>query len=115
MLEDAVALSPAAVTGIGIAVLVYGLLELVEATGLWLGKRWGEYFSVAVNSVFIPLESYELIDRVTVFKVAALIVNLAAESWLIWRKRLFGARGGEAAYRAEHRSHSVLAETAEQH
>lgn len=108
MLEQAFTLSPTAVTWIGIAVLSYGLLELVEATGLWLGHRWGEYFSVVVTSVFIPLEIYELLDRVTVFKVAALVINLAAVAWLIWRKHLFGVHGGEAANRAQHQAANLL-------
>lgn len=108
MVEQAVDLSPAAIIWIGIAVIGYGLLQLVEATGLWLGKRWGEYFSVIVTSVFIPLEIHELIDRVTVFKVAALVINLAAVIWLVWRKRLFGVRGGEAANRAQHAAANLL-------
>lgn len=108
VIEQAVALRPTAVTWIGIAVLSYGLLELIEATGLWLGKRWGEYFSVVVTGIFIPLEIYELVDRVTVFKVAALTINVAAVLWLIWRKRLFGVHGGDAANRAQHQAASLL-------
>lgn len=108
MLEEAVDLRTSTVIWIGIAVLCYGVLELIEATGLWLGKRWGEYFSVIVTSVFIPLEIYELLHHVTVFKAAALIINLAAVIWLIWRKRLFGVRGGDAANRAQHEAVDLL-------
>ena len=37
-------------------VLAYGALQLLEAVGLWLMKRWGEYVAVVGTSVFIPLE-----------------------------------------------------------
>ena len=61
-----------------------------------------------VTSIFIPLEVYELVEKVTVFKVLLLAINVAAVVWLIWSKRLFGVRGGEAAYRAEHSAESLL-------
>ena len=37
-----------------------------------------------------------------------MLVNIAAVLWLIWSKRLFGVRGGGAAYRAEHSAESLL-------
>ena len=39
---------------------------------------------------FLPLEIRELVERVTVLRVGALIVNLALIVWLVWNKRLFG-------------------------
>ena len=45
---------------VAVGVLAYGVLELLEAVGLWLMKRWGEYVAVVGTSVFIPLEVYEL-------------------------------------------------------
>ena len=50
-------------------VLAYGVLELVEAVGLWMMKRWGEYVAVVGTSVFIPLEVYELVEQVTWLRV----------------------------------------------
>lgn len=87
---------------------VYGTLQLVEATGLWLLKRWGEYVAAVATSLFIPLEIYELIEKVTWFRVAALIINVAAVAFIVYRKRLFGVRGGKAALDAEqHHEHLV--------
>jgi len=45
---------------------------------------------------------------VTVLRVLALVVNIAAVVWLLWSKRLFGLRGGGAAYHAEHAEESLL-------
>src|SRR5207245_2654745 len=81
---------------------------LTEATGLWLLKRWGEYVAVVGTSAFLPLEIYELIEKVTVIRVGAFIINIAAVAYLLYTKRLFGLRGGRAAHEAERHSASLL-------
>ncbi len=91
-----------------LGVLAYGALELVEAVGLWLMKRWGEYVAVVGTAVFIPLEIYELIDRVTWIRVAAFILNVFAVVYIAWTKRLFGIRGGRTAFQAERENESLL-------
>ena len=82
---------------VGAAVLVYALIEGVEAVGLWYQQRWCEYLTFIVTTSFIPLEVYELIHKFTPFKVFALIVNTAIVAYLLYAKRLFGFRGGAAA------------------
>jgi uncharacterized membrane protein (DUF2068 family) len=93
---------------VALAVLAYGMLELVEAVGLWFRKRWGEYVAAVATSLFVPLEIYEIITQVTVLRVSALIINLFAIAYLLWTKRLFGFRGGHAAFEAERRNDSLL-------
>ena len=89
-------------------VLAYGLLELLEAYGLWIMKRWGEYVAVVGTAIFLPLEVYELSEKVSAFKIVAFLINLAAVAWLIWSKHLFGVRGGRAAFEKERESTSLL-------
>lgn len=89
-------------------VLAYGVLQLVEGIGLWLIRRWGEYVAVVGTSLFIPVEVYELVDRVTWVRVAALVVNVLAVAYLVWTKRLFGLRGGVRAFEAERHGESLL-------
>jgi uncharacterized membrane protein (DUF2068 family) len=93
---------------VAFGVLAYGALQLLEATGLWLMRRWGEYVAVVGTSVFIPLEVYELVERVTWLRIAAMVVNVAAVVYILWTKRLFGIRGGHAAFEAERHSESLL-------
>ncbi|MEO6703866.1 MAG: DUF2127 domain-containing protein [Jatrophihabitantaceae bacterium] len=88
--------------------LFYGMLQLIEGVGLWLLKRWGEYFAVVATSLFLPLEIYELTEKVTVLRAVAFIVNLAAVAYLLLSKRLFGLRGGHRAYQAEQHEASLL-------
>src|SRR5664280_98646 len=43
----------------------YAALEAIEGVGLWLLKRWGEYFAAVATAIFLPLEVRELIKGVT--------------------------------------------------
>jgi len=84
---------------VGGVALGYGLLEAVEGLGLWWQKRWAEYLTFVATTLLLPLEVYELAARVSVFKVTALIVNIAVVVYLLFAKRLFGLRGGSEAER----------------
>jgi len=79
---------------LGIALLAYGVLEGVEAVGLWLTKRWAEYLTFLATTILLPLEVYEIIHKGTVLKVIGFIINLAVVVYLLYAKRLFGLRGG---------------------
>lgn len=95
---------------LGLATL-YALVEWTEAIGLWKEKRWAEYLTVIATAGFLPLEIRELIDRITVLRAGAFIVNVALLVWLIRNKHLFGFRGGHATL-LEHDGvdwHQVLA------
>jgi uncharacterized membrane protein (DUF2068 family) len=93
-----------------VAVLLgaYAVVELVEAVGLWLAKRWGEYFAVVATAAFIPIEVDELLGHPTWFKWGTLALNILAVVYLLLSKRLFGLRGGKAAAEREHRGASLL-------
>lgn len=86
----------------------YAVLELIEAAGLWWLNRWGEYFAVVATSIFLPLEIRELVNGVTLTRAAAFIINVAAVLYLVISKRLFGIRGGRAAYDTERRGEQLL-------
>jgi uncharacterized membrane protein (DUF2068 family) len=108
LIQKALAADPHTLTLISLGVLAYGALELLEAVGLWLMRRWGEYVAVVGTAVFIPLEVYELVETVTWLRVAALLLNLFAVVYILWTKRLFGFRGGRSAFEAERHSESLL-------
>jgi uncharacterized membrane protein (DUF2068 family) len=76
--------------------------------GLWLMKRWGEYFAVVATSVFLPLEIHDLLKGVTTTRVATLTINIAAVLYLLISKRLFGIRGGRKAYEEERQGDQLL-------
>jgi hypothetical protein len=81
---------------LAVALLAYGLLEGVEAIGLWFTKRWAEYLTFIATTILLIPEVYELSHKVTALKVIGFLVNLAVVIYLLFAKRLFGLRGGGA-------------------
>jgi uncharacterized membrane protein (DUF2068 family) len=81
--------------------IAYGVVEGVEAVGLWYLRRWAEYLTFIVTASLLPFEVYEIAHRTTPFKIIAFIINLAVVVYLLLAKRLFGLRGGAAADDAE--------------
>ncbi len=108
LINRAFTLNPHTLTLLVILAAGYAIIEVIEGTGLWLLKRWGEYFAMVATSVFIPYEIYDLTTKVTVLRLLAFLVNLALVVYLVLAKRLFGARGGRKAYDAALRSASIL-------
>ena len=88
--------------------LAYALIEIVEGFGLWWAKRWAEYLTVVATAAFLPIEIYELTEKTSSFKIATLALNVLAVLYILLAKRLFGLRGGAAAFEAERRGASLL-------
>ena len=108
LIEKALSAQHSTLLMVSAGVLAYGVLELVEAVGLWLMRRWGEYVAVVGTGIFIPLEVYEILETVTWVRVFALALNVFAVVYLLWTKRLFGIRGGRAAFERERENVSLL-------
>jgi uncharacterized membrane protein (DUF2068 family) len=100
--------NPNTLTWIAVALFTYAAIQVAEGVGLWSLKRWGEYLAVVATGVFLPFEIYELTEKVTWLRAGAFLVNLLLVVYLIVSKRLFGVRGGVAAYHAERSSVSLL-------
>jgi uncharacterized membrane protein (DUF2068 family) len=107
-LEKALAAKPSTLVLLTLMLAGYALLEVVEGVGLWLLKRWGEYFAVVATSVFLPLEIHDLAKGITMTRVVTFTINVAAVIYLLVSKRLFGLRGGRKAYDEERRGEQLL-------
>jgi uncharacterized membrane protein (DUF2068 family) len=110
LLRDAFTVDPRKLGYIAIGLGAYAVIEVIEGVGLWLVKRWGEYFAMIVTSLGLPYEIYGLAieQKITVLRVVAFVINLGLVLYLVLTKRLFGVRGGKAAYEAKLRSESIL-------
>ena len=108
LIQHSFTLDSRTLTYLAIGLAVYALIELVESIGLWLAKRWGEYFAMVATSIFLPYEIYDLSVKITWLRLGAFAVNLLLVIYLVWTKRLFGVRGGRRAYEAKRRSESVI-------
>ncbi len=108
LIQHALTLSAASITLLATGLAAYAAVEVIEGAGLWLGRRWGEYFAMVATSAGLPLEIYDLSRKVTVTTLIFFAINLALVLYLVLTKRLFGARGGKAAYEARLRSESIM-------
>ncbi|MGH3411021.1 MAG: DUF2127 domain-containing protein [Streptosporangiaceae bacterium] len=108
LIQHALALSATSLTLVAIGLAAYAAIEVVEGVGLWLARRWGEYFAMVATSLGLPVEIYDLTHKVTVTALILLAVNLALVVYLVATRRLFGVRGGKRAYEARLRSDSVM-------
>jgi uncharacterized membrane protein (DUF2068 family) len=109
-IQKALTLSPNAIKLIAAGVALYAVLEIIEGVGLWLAKRWGEYFAMIVTSLGLPYEIYDMTSKITATRVIFFLINLALVVYLVVTRRLFGVRGGKAAYEAKLSSESLISE-----
>jgi uncharacterized membrane protein (DUF2068 family) len=80
-------LSPHKFKEFSIGSFIYAGLFLTEGTGLWLQKRWAEWFTVIITSSLVPVEIYEIYRHPTILKILVLIINVAVVAYLIYRIR----------------------------
>ena len=82
-LDELFQLGPRKFIAIGTAACAYAALFLVEAWGLWRGKRWAEYLTLIATASLIPFELYEIVQRITALRIGAIVVNVAILVYLI--------------------------------
>jgi uncharacterized membrane protein (DUF2068 family) len=87
VIQNAVALTPNTIRGLGVGSFIYAGLFLTEGIGLWLLKRWARWFTVIMTSSLIPLAIYEIYRQPTALKVLALIIDVAVVGFLVYRIR----------------------------
>ena len=68
---------------LSVGTFLYASLFLTEGVGLFLRKRWAEYFTTIVTFSFIPLEIYELGRRATYTRGIVLLLNIAVVVYLV--------------------------------
>jgi uncharacterized membrane protein (DUF2068 family) len=69
--------------GLSLIAFFYSALFGTEGVGLYLRKRWAEWFVVIVTGSLLPVEIYEIILRVSALKIAVTVVNLLIIGYLI--------------------------------
>jgi len=70
--------------------VVYGVVRIAEAYGLWRNRKWAQWLGVVSGAIYVPFELYALTKGVTPLKLATLGINLlvvAVLSEALWRER----------------------------
>jgi uncharacterized membrane protein (DUF2068 family) len=62
-------------------------MEFWRGTGLWLLKRWAEWFTIVITASLVPLEVWAIHHHPTTVKVVVLIINIAVVGYLLYRIR----------------------------
>jgi uncharacterized membrane protein (DUF2068 family) len=70
---------------LALGALVYALVRLAEAYGLWHDQPWAQWFGALSGGLYLPFEVRLLLHRVTWFHVALLVANLIIVGYLAWR------------------------------
>ena len=89
-LELAANLTSSRLQLLALGATAYASLHLVEAWGLWRGRRWAEWLGVLAGGLYIPFELYEVTKSVTWIRLGVLVVNIAIVVYLasvLWRAR----------------------------
>lgn len=61
---------------------LYAVIRFIEAIGLWHRKLWAAWFGVLSGGIFIPVELFEVVHRLSWAKLTVLSVNLAIVAYL---------------------------------
>ncbi|MFZ1139331.1 MAG: DUF2127 domain-containing protein [Candidatus Sulfotelmatobacter sp.] len=93
-LGKAAHLRPEQIKKLGLGSFLYAALFLVEGTGLWLEKRWGEWLTVIITGSLVPVEIYEIYRHPSAVRVAVLVINLGIVGYLIDHIRRRAAGSG---------------------
>jgi uncharacterized membrane protein (DUF2068 family) len=67
----------------------YIALRFIEATGLWLGKAWGEYLGALSGGIYIPFEVVHFMHEpswVNAFIVVLNAIIVAYLAYALWRR-----------------------------
>ena len=62
---------------------LYAAVRFAEAYGLWHERRWAEWLAALSGGVYIPVEIYELIQRVTWLRSTTLVVNVLIVAYMV--------------------------------
>ena len=92
ILTKLIDIKPPTLVGVSVVGFLYGILNLVEAIGLMMRYRWAEFLTITATAMFIPFELYELFDKLTLFRFAALTINVLIVAFLIRHTELFSKR-----------------------
>ena len=87
IVQQVTSIPPHRIRELGVVSFIYGGLFLTEGIGLWMLKRWAEWFTVIITSSLVPVEVWEIYRRPGWIKVLVLLLNLAVVVYLVYRIR----------------------------
>ena len=65
--------------------VLYAVIRLVEAYGLWKDRVWAEWLAALSGALYLPLEESHLIAHTTTINACVLVGNLAVVVFMVFR------------------------------
>jgi uncharacterized membrane protein (DUF2068 family) len=62
----------------------YIALRFIEATGLWLGKAWGEYLGALSGGIYIPFEVMHFMHEPSWMNAFIVVLNAIIVAYLVY-------------------------------
>ena len=69
---------------LSLSAIIYSMVRFVEAYGLWNNRQWAEWFAVLSGGLYVPVEIYEIINRITVPRIIIAALNIIIVSYLLY-------------------------------
>lgn len=76
-------LSPGKIEFTGVATLVYAVVTVIEAIGLWYQQQWAELLVSGLVGVGIFPELYEMAKGISIVKMMILLINIFVFVYLV--------------------------------
>jgi uncharacterized membrane protein (DUF2068 family) len=77
--------SPGKIEFTGIAMLIYAVVTMIEAIGLWYQQQWAEILVSVLVGVGIFPELYEIAMGISIVKMMILLINLLVFVYLVFK------------------------------
>jgi uncharacterized membrane protein (DUF2068 family) len=61
---------------LSISAILYSSIRFAEAYGLWNNRLWAIWFGVASGALFLPMEMYEVFEKLTIVRTVILLMNI---------------------------------------
>jgi uncharacterized membrane protein (DUF2068 family) len=71
---------------LALAALVYSGVRFIEAYGLWRRRAWAEIFAIATGAIYLPIEVYEIVERVTAVRITVFVMNALVVALLSYER-----------------------------
>jgi uncharacterized membrane protein (DUF2068 family) len=71
---------------LGFGALTYTVIRLVEAYGLWRGRRWAWVLGMTSAALYLPVEIFELVKHANAMELLVFIANILILI-VLWRGR----------------------------
>ena len=67
---------------LALSALLYSVIRIAEAYGLWTQQQWAEWFGLLSGAIYLPIEVYELSRELTWPRITVLLVNAGVVLYL---------------------------------